>query len=243
MAWTAATYYLVSALLADFPVIPDPLRAEALSTGFEITGAQKVPLSNPQRIWDQPVLDIESSAVWETAVTHESQARLRASSRPESGACFSAPSSPNLGTLMDFSTIRITVCLCLGLPLCQSHKCRCGSQADQFGTHGFSCMKNAGQIPRHIAINETIKRALASVNVPSQLEHLGIYRQDGKEPDSLSLVPWSRGKFLFWDATCTDTLAKSYVKGRCSGCTRGNQKTQQISHWSPHDVPILPFCR
>ena len=30
-------------------------------------------------------------------------------------------------------------------------------------------------------------------------------------PDGATLVPWSRGRCLLWDATCTDTLARSYI--------------------------------
>jgi hypothetical protein len=105
-------------------------------------------------------------------------------------------------------------------------------------------MKNAGRIPRHIAINETIKRALASVNVPSQLEPLGIYRQDGKKPDGLSLVPWSRGKSLLWDATCTDTLAKSYVKAssRSVGAAAALAETRKLNKYLPGVPMMFQFC-
>ena len=36
-------------------------------------------------------------------------------------------------------------------------------------------------------------------------------REDGKRPDGITLVPWSRGKLMVWDVTCVDTLAQSHL--------------------------------
>ncbi|KAJ4427329.1 hypothetical protein ANN_24949 [Periplaneta americana] len=43
------------------------------------------------------------------------------------------------------------------------------------------------------------------------LKAISISRADGKRPDGLTLIPWSRGKSLIWDSTCVDTLAPSYI--------------------------------
>jgi hypothetical protein len=32
-----------------------------------------------------------------------------------------------------------------------------------------------------------------------------------RRPNGVALMPWSKGKFHLWDATCSDTLAKSYI--------------------------------
>ena len=42
------------------------------------------------------------------------------------------------------------------------------------------------------------------------MEPAGLSRSDGKRPDGLTLVPWSRGRPLVWDLTVPDTLAPSY---------------------------------
>ena len=44
----------------------------------------------------------------------------------------------------------------------------------------------------------------------NELEPRGLLCSDGKRPDGVSMVPWRRGKFLAWDATCIDTFAPSY---------------------------------
>ena len=63
---------------------------------------------------------------------------------------------------------------------------------------------------RHASLNDIIHRALSSAHVPSRLEPVGLLRSDGKRPDGASLIPWSMGKPLIWDATCVDTFAPSY---------------------------------
>ncbi|KAJ4447838.1 hypothetical protein ANN_09846 [Periplaneta americana] len=64
---------------------------------------------------------------------------------------------------------------------------------------------------KHSTINDIIKRALTSSGIPAILEPTGINRTDGKRPDGLTLVPWSRGKSLMWDTTCVDTLAPYHL--------------------------------
>ncbi|CAH2218448.1 jg8322 [Pararge aegeria aegeria] len=39
------------------------------------------------------------------------------------------------------------------------------------------------------------------------LETPGLFRDDGRRPDGMTIVPWSMGRALVWDATCVDTLA------------------------------------
>eukprot|EP00731_Ephydatia_muelleri_P000771 Em0001g771a len=117
----------------------------------------------------------------------------------------------SLGLRMDNATMRISMGLCLGLPLCQSHNCQhCGAEVSQFATHGLSCRKSAGRHHRHSAVKEIIHRALVSAHIPSRLEPSGLYRSNGKRPDGVSIVPWKCGQLLVWDATCPDTFAPSY---------------------------------
>ena len=60
-------------------------------------------------------------------------------------------------------------------------------------------------------MNDLIKRALASANVPALLEPSSLSIDDGKRPDGLTVQPWSNGRCMIWDFTCPDTLAVSHL--------------------------------
>jgi len=210
LASTQSTSDSTSALLTAYPVIHEDKRASALSIWQASTGWTEEPVSNEQRLWDLPVINVQSSLVVEAATTPEAKARILAAQRKESGAWLTALPSSNLGNLLDKASVRIAACP--RLPICHPHTCVCGAPVDKFGTHGLSCRMLAGTIPRHTEINSILKRALASAHVNSILEPAGLCDVDHKAPDGMTLLPWSKGKCLVWDATCADTICKSYVQ-------------------------------
>lgn len=132
--------------------------------------------------------------------------------KPESSVWLSAIPSKNIGTLLDDNTFKISVALRIGAEICQPHVCRCGQIVDIYGTHGLKCRFSAGRHVRHQVMNQTIKRSLVTSKIPATLEPIGLYRDDGKRPDGMSLIAWSRGRCLVWDVTCVDTLAPSYIE-------------------------------
>ena len=145
------------------------------------------------------------------AYNPSTRARLLAVASKEAGAWLTALPISSLGLRMDDEVVRIAVGLRLGVALCVAHCCQhCGSDVDEMGTHGLSCRFSSGRFSRHAAINDTIKRSLNAAKIPCQLEPNGLFRSDGKRPDGATMVPWSGGKVLVWDATCPDTLAPSY---------------------------------
>ena len=151
-----------------------------------------------------------------------SRAHLLAATTKESGAWLNVLPVSSLGLRMDDESIRAAVGLRVGTPLCQPDSCNlCGAEVDHLATHGLSCRWSTGRHSRHSA--HIIHRALATTKIPSCLEHSGLYRSDGKRPDGTSLVPWRRGKFLVWDATCKDTYAP-FVCLIC--CQRGWASSQ-----------------
>lgn len=174
------------------------------------------------------------------------RARLLALQEIESGAWLQALPSSALGTLLDDSSFRISIAIRMGQPVCVSHTCICGENVNIDGLHGLSCRKSAGRISRHSCLNDLIKRALSSIDVPSVLEPVGMFRSDGKRADGMSLIPWRRGRPLVWDASCSDTLATSYLDFSCkkSGETARlseNAKRKKYMEISKNYF-FVPFC-
>ena len=95
--------------------------------------------------------------------------------------------------------------------MCAPHTRVCGVQVDTLGSHGLACRKSAGGHMRHNEVNDLIKRALTSADVPSLLEPKSLSRDDGKRPDGLTVLPWANGRCMVWDFTCPDTLATSHL--------------------------------
>ena len=117
-----------------------------------------------------------------------------------------------LGLRMDDDMVRIAIGLRLVAPLCLPHICHhCGAEVDNLGTHGLSCRNSQGCHPRHPSINSLIQRYLSAAGIQTHLEPTGLCRSDGKRPDGASIMPWSCGRVLVWDATCPDTLAPSHI--------------------------------
>ena len=87
----------------------------------------------------------------------------------------------------------------------------CGQDVDQYATHGLSCRWSQERHSRHGEINDIIYRSLVSAKVPSRLEPTGLRGLDGKRPDGMTIIPWSRGRLLVWDATCCDVFTASHI--------------------------------
>lgn len=191
---------------ATIPFASDALEAwRALNPNAEMPDKP-----DRQRMWDDIGVRRIFDGLLENAVGTD-KARLMAVSRPEAGAWLHALPSPHVGTLLDNNSIRVAVALRLGCDVCEPHICICGTMVESNGHHALSCCRGVGRFPRHHALNDIVRRALLSANVPCLMEPPGLSRSDGKRPDGLTLVPWERGKCLLWDATCVSTFAASHI--------------------------------
>src|SRR5664279_3005054 len=70
---------------------------------------------------------------------------------------------------------------------------------------------------RHSALNDLIKRSLASAEIPSRLEQSSLSRANSRRLDGMTLMPWKKGRCLVWDVTCSDTLAPSHLNRAVTG--------------------------
>ena len=185
-----------------------------------------------QKEWDNAVSASEFTELLNSA--HQiDQARLLAAAAPHSASWIQAYPLAQLGLHLDDDSVRIALALRLGTPICQPHRCRCGKQVDNYGRHGLSCLKSAGRIPRHAAINDLIKRALATAGVPATLEPVGLESSNSNRPDGVTIFPFSHGKSMCWDATVVDTFAKSSVMDAAvtTGAAAKKAEKRKVTHY------------
>jgi hypothetical protein len=164
-----------------------------------------------QKAWDVPLVNQKGEEVLSAAQSPVGRARLIAAAAPHSGDFLQAVPCSAVGTRLDDTSLRIAVALRLGATMCAPHTCVCGEQVDSSGIHGLACRKSSGRHMRHNAVNDLIKRALTSANIPAILEPHSLSRDDGKRPDGLTVLPWANGRCMVWDFTCPDTLAASHL--------------------------------
>ena len=98
-----------------------------------------------------------------------------------------------IGCRLDNDSFCLVVTMCLGLRVCTSHRCRCGSKVDKYGLHPLSCRFSISRLPRHTALNDIIRRSLQSASIPTLLESAGLECGDGIRPDGITLLPYTRG--------------------------------------------------
>ena len=209
-------------------------------------------ISSIQKAWDSPLVNLKKEKVLSAAQSQAGRARLIAAAAPHSGDFLTAVPCSSVGNRLDDSSLRIAIALRLGAPVCAPHECICGELTDELGVHGLSCRKSAGRHFRHSAVNDLIKRSLASAEIPSRLEPTGIVRNntddntDNKRPDGLTIAPWTSGRCLVWDFTCPDTLAVSHLNRAvlgpgtvaCDAESRKKSKYASLSDTTYNFIPI-----
>ena len=111
---------------------------------------------------------------------------------------------------MSDEQLRIAVSFRLGAPICSSHTCWCGTKVEADGSHAFVYLRSRSRHARHELCNEIIHKALQSAHIAAELEPAGMFLNDNKRPDGVTLMPLRLGRFMAWDFTCVHRLAASY---------------------------------
>ena len=164
-----------------------------------------------QAPWDQPLYELKFKQLLDKQTTPSEKARLPAVSSPHASDWLLAYPLPTLELKLDSTSLQMSCALRLGSPIFKPFKCICGTIVDSSGRHGLSCQKVKGTYPRHLLINKILGRDMARAQVTATLEQTNLCQGDGKQPDGLTLLPWTMGRHLVWDVTCRDTLCQSYV--------------------------------
>ena len=193
------------------PIDQNVTRAIAFWQSLTTESPPLLACQHKQRSWDDILVRDAYKTLLASAKTDMDKARLLAAQQPHAGDWLLAPPITSVGLRMSDEEIRISAGLRLGARLCHPHRCICGANVDERGTHGLSCRKSAGRQLRHSTLNDIICRSIRRAGVQSLKEPLGLSRDDGKRPDGVTLTPWSRGRCLAWDVTVPDTFAASHL--------------------------------
>lgn len=202
------------------------------------------PSSSKQRVWDDACCQVAVDALLNSAdVT--SKARLLAAGSPHSADWLNAIPLSSIGLKLDDSSVRIAAGLRLGSPLMFPHTCICGGTVEHNGLHGLVCRQSAGRHSRHNAVNEVIQRGFSQAGILSDREPVGLVAADGKRPDGVTLVPWSKGRSLAWDATCPDTFAASHISStsQLAGAAANTAESSKKLKYNglPQNVDFVPI--
>ena len=127
---------------------------------------------------------------------------LLAVSAPHAGDWFSALPVATCGLRLDDESIRVAVGLRLGCVLCTAHRVARLWIRERFTD--LSCRLATGTNARHNALNDVVHRAFSSAGVPSVLEPRGLTSCGERRTDGLTMIPWSDGRSLAWDATVSE---------------------------------------
>jgi len=167
--------------------------------------------ASKQSAWIKPVFTKSKNEVVSCLSNEREIAVFKAAGVRHSGDWLLTLPISSCGLRLEDESVRIAIAMRLGLNICQPHKCKCGSDVDSYASHAFVCKLARAKGARHSAVNDIIARTLVSAGTPITKEPNGLIIGDSRRPDGLTLVPWSQGKSLAWDATISTPLAASYI--------------------------------
>ncbi|ESO02733.1 hypothetical protein HELRODRAFT_184307 [Helobdella robusta] len=128
-----------------------------------------------QKKWNEPFLNVSKSKLDELNDSPSDKARLMAVRSELGSAWLRAIPSTACGTRLDNGSIRVSLCLRLGLPVVSGYRCLCGADVFQLGHHGLSCRLGSGRQARHSAMNDYTCRLFQKADIPAVKEPAAYY--------------------------------------------------------------------
>lgn len=249
LASAAATLSLQEAILSSskINIQPDSSTQSALNEWTTMTTTPQPDSTNKhiQQAWDSRICDTVFQQLTSNTSNSVEHARLLAASAPHSGDWLHAPPLTAIGLRLSNEAIRVAIGYRIGAIICEPHTCPCGSTVDARGLHALSCRKSGPRHIRHAQLNDLLWRAIKKAQVPASKEPIGLTRTDGKRPDGVTLVPWTRGRPLAWDVTVPDTFATSHINttSLSAGAAAEDAAKKKIAKYSGitnthHFVPV-----
>jgi len=120
--------------------------------------------------------------------------------------------SEKFGLCLSDEHFRASICLRYGIKVFSEHFCLCGEVVDEFGNHNFIFRRNGGKVSRHEDLNKEISNTLKKCGFNNRLEPPNFTQTHKLRPDGMTISPWSSGKLMIWDVTCTHSLTSSNLR-------------------------------
>ena len=191
----------------------DLLFTAAVDLWRQQTGRDQLPeFIVTQTAWDTPLVEVAVERVLSAAPNQAGIARLLAAAAPHSGAFLQTLPCSALGTRLDDASLRIAVALRLGAPV--AHRTNVYVMLTSIRRASTVLVAASQQVVTRdtAALNDLVKRALASAEVPSRLEPTSLCQDlTANGPMVMTMMPWKQGRCMVWDVTCPDTLAHSHL--------------------------------
>jgi len=237
LASAAPTLTLHKSILpSNIKSVPDQSVAST-EFAWEALSSSPMPASSKQHIqkaWHKLMATKHASLLQSRAQRDVDKARLLAASSSHSGDWLHAPPIASIGLRLSDEAVRLAVAQRLGCKACEPHTCICGKPVDARGLHGLSCHKSSPRQQRHSSMNDILWRAVKRAQILATEERANLILQHGKRPDGSTLIPWSRGKPMAWDATVGQTLMQNHTLA-----TLPQRQVQRRTRQRPTKLPSM----
>ncbi|ESN95674.1 hypothetical protein HELRODRAFT_179145 [Helobdella robusta] len=238
LSFATATATLQNMMLPVAKLYEDHLRKETFAEWCSIFGDVLNIDNCSQRKWNEPFLNKSKIFLEKMNDSLLNKARLMAVKSDLGSVWLRAVPSTACGTRLDNASIRVDLCLRLGLPVVSEYRCLCGAYVFSLGYHGLSCKFGSGGQARHSAMNDYLIRLFQKAYIPAIKQPASLILDRNIRPEGYTLTPWSDGRCLTWDVTFPHTLADRYISNTLLKPDFKNSKYVDLNDGTRLFVPV-----